>query len=228
MEKSSNRLLAALILIVVFGAVIAGFELGFYRAASETSREISPDQSTPIAFGPFDFTFVFQGKNAIAYVPVVILAPGYSTQVYVEYDCGTPCMDLIGAPISSLKISSYTPVVYAVNTNGTPSPSNIVRFNSSVIMQEDNDSITMAYQLSDTGNNTGYYSFVFPFTCQLQPILYIGNHARSMDYETIQNWLEATHQLSQQCSGLGVELDVNLLSFTDALYNRIPLEFETG
>ena len=154
------------------------------------------------------------------------LAVGYSSNVYVEYDCYTFCEDFFNSSISSLNISSYTPIVYIVNDNGTNSTSGIVKFNSSMVAQESSDSVTMVYELSDIGNNTGYYSFVFPFTCQLQPIMYIGNHARALDFGAIENWLEGSHQNSQQCSES--QLNVNLLGFTNVFYNRIAVGYETS
>ena len=94
------------------------------------------------------------------------------------------------------------------------------------IINESSSSETIAYTLSTSRNGSGYYSFIFPFTCSLQPVLYVGIHARNLDDSLIENWVSKTKGLSQPCSGS--DIDVRVIGFTNALYDRISLEYPSS
>jgi hypothetical protein len=94
--KWSKTIYLVILLVVLFGALIAGFELGYSTGTPSVS--LGSGQLNPLSFGPFASSFVLQGGNGTAYVPVIVLAAGYSTDAYVEYDCGGTCQGLIGVP----------------------------------------------------------------------------------------------------------------------------------
>ncbi|MDA4111671.1 MAG: hypothetical protein OK439_03980 [Thaumarchaeota archaeon] len=62
-------------------------------------------------------------------------------------------------------------------------------FTSAAVLQASSTAETIVYNLSTSASRAGYYSFVFPFTCQLQPVLYIGNDPRNLDFTLFGNWL---------------------------------------
>ena len=76
-----------------------------------------------------------------------------------------------------------------------------------------------------SGNNSDYYAFVFPYTFELQPLMYIGSNARDVNYDLVRNWLTTYSGVNQPYQQ--VELDVNILGFTNTYHNHLTVSFPT-
>src|SRR5215467_13729774 len=118
MEKMLAVALIVVILVAVLGAGTVGYVLGDKRGTASNSLmqiDTLSNVSAPIP-DPFSFTFVFQGNRSSVFVPMVYLAPGYSSEVYVRYGC--PYCESQGAArnfsILMLNISSYLPLIFSI------------------------------------------------------------------------------------------------------------------
>ena len=146
-----------------------------------------------------------------------------------RYSCAEDCQSAANVQnfsIGSLNISSLVPIVFVIGSNGTETDASAVGFTSATALQLTGMSETIVYSLNASANDSGYYSFVFPFTCSLQPVMDIGIHARSLDYTLLQNWLGKSGGLSQLCARN--MLDVNILGFTNTNYNRVTIGFNSA
>lgn len=224
--------IAAIILIAGIGGFFAGFEVGFSKGSNNHASEIQQElglvdnSSSPIFSNPFTYNFDIRVNSDTAYVPMIYMPAGYTSSVYVQYDCIDVCESDFFPTIASFNITSYAPLVYQIEGNGSMMQSPNIEFNGSAILLENNDSETVIYSLTNQGNDSGYYSFVFPYTCEMQPVLYIGSHARDVDFNLVRNWLEQRDGVSQVCPQ--VELDVNLMGFTNTDYSRLTVNFATN
>jgi len=144
----------------------------------------------------------------------------------VRYYCPTSCGGQPFPSIASLNISSHLPLIIGLEENGTETKPANISFNSASILEENSTTETIVYTLSFQGDDAGYYSFIFPGSCQLQPVLYIGNDVRSLDLGLIKNWLEMGNGLSQRCPAL--ELDVTLFGLTNTFYDRLPVTYSVS
>ena len=117
-------------------------------------------------------------------------------------------------------------MTFTIGQNGTEANSVSVDFTSATVLQLAKTSATVVYALTESGNDTGYYSFVFLFTCGLQPVLDVGMHARNLDYTLVTNWLGKSKGVSQACSSS--MLDVSMLGFTNTYYNRLSVGFNSS
>ena len=229
-ELRSWLSITLIVLIIVAGVAgfFIGFEYGFHRGSansSDTQNQLGVvNSSSPISSSPYTYDFSIGGNSSTAYVPMVYLPVNYPSSVYVQYECPSSCEEELLPNIGSFNVTSYIPLVFAVESNGTMTKSSNVQFNSSTIIQENNDSEILVYNLSNEGNNSGYYALVFPYTCELQPVLYIGSHATDVDFDLVRNWLQTNFvQSVKNCPE--TELDLNLLGFTNTYYNHLTVSF---
>jgi len=195
--------LAALLLVVfvaVAGAGTVGYALGNAHGLSNLSPESNRNQSStpsiPAASDPFSFTFLTQGNYSTGYVPILFLGSGISSQVYVRYSCSQDCQmqqNSQNFSIGSLNLGLIRPVILTVEKNGIQTNASGVSFTSATVLEKSVTTETILYSLSGTSNDTGYYSFVFPYSCLLHPLLDIGTQAKNLDYTLIQNWLRKTN-----------------------------------
>ena len=222
------------VVVIILISGVAGFLVGYNvghskagDASSSTQTQLGLDvnSSSPITTNPFTSDLSLRGNTDTAYLPVVYLPETNSSSVYVQYDCLNVCGQNTVSTISPFNITNYTPQVYLVESNGTDVKSPAVAFNATAIIQKNSESETVVYTLTNEGNNSGYYAFVFPYTCELQPLLYIGSNARDVNYDLIRNWLSTYNGTSQSCPQ--VQLDVSILGFTNTYYNRLTVSFPT-
>ena len=65
---------------------------GTARGLSKVNSTSNPNQATnssaPGSSDPFSFTFSYNRNNSVGYVPMIFLAPGISSQIYVR--CSLP------------------------------------------------------------------------------------------------------------------------------------------
>ncbi len=230
MKKIILSIFAAAVIVSLIWASFFGFELGFSRASqAERNQSASSNvtQSQPDTYDPYTFVFDFQGNKTTAYVPIIFLAPGFNSQIYVTYGCSGGCF--LGENVSTYKVGSISPLILRVEENGSETNSTSAIFLSSPsVLQENSNEETVAYALSSilvTNASAAYYSFIFPYTCDLQPILYVGNNATNLDFTLIKNWLAQRQGVSQTCPFL--ELDVSVLGFTNTYYNRLTVQYNT-
>ena len=237
-----RTLIVVLMTANILIALVAVGSLGYFLGARHMSSSSAPsgmsnggnnnnNSSTamPISADPFNYDFSFIKNTTTSFIPIIYLAPGFATQVYVLYSCDGDCGGGgLNLTIGFLDISSYWPIVLQLEQNGTSSriAGNGVNFTSYSIVNESSSAETIAYTLSTSPGGSGYYSFIFPFTCSLQPVLYVGTHARNLDDSLIGSWVSMTKGVSQPCAGF--DIDVTLIGFTNALYNRISLEYPSS
>lgn len=231
MKKIILSIFAAAVIVSLIWASFFGFELGFSRASQALRNQSASSNVTtspqPDTYDPYTFVFDFQGNKTTAYVPIVFLAPGYNSQIYVTYGCSGGCV--FGENVSTYEVGSISPVILRVEENGSEINSTSAIFLSSpTVLQENSNEETVVYALSNilvTNASAAYYSFIFPYTCDLQPILYVGNNATNLDFTLIRNWLSQRQGVSQTCPFL--ELDVSVLGFTNTYYNRLTVQYNT-
>jgi hypothetical protein len=221
--------------VIILVSSVAGFLVGYKfgiskngdaPSATQARLGLSINSSDPITANPFTSDISVKGNTDTAYFPVVYLPETYSSSVYVQYDCFGICGNTTFSSIAPFNITSYTPQVYLVLSNGTDVKASKVAFNSTAVIQQSSEFETVVYTLTNEGNNSGYYSFVFPYTCELLPLLYIGSNARDVNYDLVRNWLATYPGFSQPCSK--VELDVTILGFTNTYYNHLTVSFQTN
>ena len=159
---------------------------------------------------------------------MIFLAPGVSSRIYVSTSCPVDCQseaNVQNFSIGSLNITSLIPIIFIIGNNGTETNASAVGFTPGTVLQLAGTSETVLYSLNASANDSGYYSFVFPFTCSLQPVMDIGTHARILNYTLLGNWLGKTGGYSEVCARS--MLDVNILGFTNTNYNRVSIGFNS-
>jgi hypothetical protein len=234
--RANKILIAAVALVAAFlllGTGLIAYDIGYTRGVSAENKILLNNQeqfansSTPASYDPYHFTFSFQGNDTRAFVPIVLLASNEDSQLYVTYSCQISCVGTGNSDISILDIGSMIPYVTMVEGNGSVENTSQIALSAPTILEQSAESETFVYTLSPAGQNaSGYYSFIFPFTCDLEPLLYVGQHSRDLDYTLIKNWLISTKGVSQTCPF--TEVDVDILGFSNTYYNRLSVEYTSS
>lgn len=125
-----------MVIVLLIWATFLGYELGYSKAQSdEMVLQTRIFSSQPDTYDPYTYVFAFQGNKMTVYVPIVFLAPGYDSQIYVIYSCSGDCFF---QNVSTYEVSSISPLILRVQENGSESTNSAAVILSSPTVVEEN------------------------------------------------------------------------------------------
>ena len=141
------------------------------------------------------------------------------SQLYVNYECDVPCTSN-NSSITSLHLQSLIPETFALNENGNVTVTSDLTFMSAKVVDLQNSTETVLYELSIATTSRGYYSSNLPYGCSVEPILYVKDDSSGPDSNLIRNWL-GNVETGAACWD---EVQVTILGFTNSYYAEIPFK----
>jgi hypothetical protein len=240
MEKSTVSVLIVTFVICLVAGSSFGYVIGSNQSKSFESEVVALNPtitvtltrtegspvasslgSVPVSPDPFESSENVSGTGTTWYVPIVFLAAGTTTNLYVNYDCSGACPGSNSDSISSMGLTF--PMAYALASTGKLVSTTGMNFTSSSVVYNQNTSETVLYKISIA--QEGYYTFSLPNGCFPEPIVYVKQPGTSFNYSPIANMLQSINPDDVGCSDV---VQVTILGFTGAYYTEIPIQLNAS
>ncbi len=224
------------IILVILASVVASSSIGYLlgsnypqngpvslnqtKTVTDTVTETSgPSPSGPglLAPDPYEYSVAFEGTSELWYVPIVFFAPGTAGELYVNYNCGVRCPENYSS-ISSMDLTEELPQAFSISENGELAQSAGVNFSVGPVVEVQNTSETILYDVSISA--PGYYTFSLPFGCTPEPIVYAKTAGSNSNYTLIMDWAKSLVTSGMNCSDV---MQVTILGFTNSNYTDIQV-----